>query len=139
MTVVPVGPSAAAAGARGRCGRTRSCACSRDRDIQGGGIEVEFFGERTTLPGGPATLGLRTGAPVVPTTVYFTSQRDGHHAIIRPPSPRRAPGFPARRRHEDHPAPGRELEVLIPAAPQQWHLFQPNWPSDPGYQGHQAK
>jgi KDO2-lipid IV(A) lauroyltransferase len=26
-----------------------------------------------------------------------------------------------------------ELEVLIRRAPQQWHLFQPNWPSDPGY------
>jgi len=23
--------------------------------------------------------------------------------------------------------------VLIRAAPEQWHLFQPNWPSDPGY------
>ena len=23
-----------------------------------------------------------------------------------------------------------ELEVLIRAAPEQWHVFQPNWPSD---------
>ena len=37
-----------------------------DRDILGGGIEVEFFGERTTMPGGPATLALRTGAPLLP-------------------------------------------------------------------------
>ena len=37
-----------------------------DRDIGGGGVEVEFFGERTLLPGGPATLALRTGAPVLP-------------------------------------------------------------------------
>ena len=26
-----------------------------------------------------------------------------------------------------------ELEYLIRRAPEQWHLFQPNWPSDPGY------
>ena len=26
-----------------------------------------------------------------------------------------------------------ELEGLIRRAPEQWHLFQPNWPSDPGY------
>ncbi len=26
-----------------------------------------------------------------------------------------------------------ELEILIRRAPSQWHLFQPNWPSDPGY------
>ena len=24
----------------------------------------------------------------------------------------------------------RELEALISAAPEQWHLLQPNWPSD---------
>ena len=29
----------------------------------------------------------------------------------------------------------RELEYLIRRAPEQWHLFQPNWPSDPGYDG----
>jgi KDO2-lipid IV(A) lauroyltransferase len=27
------------------------------------------------------------------------------------------------------------LEELIRRAPSQWHMFQPNWPSDPGY-GH---
>ena len=86
MTVVPVGASAAAAVSRALRANEVVCLLS-DRDIQGGGIEVEFFGERTTLPGGPATLGLRTGAPVLPTAVYFTSQRDGHHAIIRPPVP----------------------------------------------------
>ena len=32
-----------------------------------------------------------------------------------------------------------ELEYLIRRAPEQWHLFQPNWPSDPGYQAQQAK
>ena len=26
-----------------------------------------------------------------------------------------------------------ELEGLIRRAPEQWHLFQPNWPSDPGF------
>lgn len=26
-----------------------------------------------------------------------------------------------------------EIEELIRLAPEQWHLFQPNWPSDPGF------
>jgi KDO2-lipid IV(A) lauroyltransferase len=26
-----------------------------------------------------------------------------------------------------------EIELLIRRAPEQWHLFQPNWPSDPGF------
>jgi KDO2-lipid IV(A) lauroyltransferase len=27
----------------------------------------------------------------------------------------------------------RELEDLVRYDPPQWHLFQPNWPSDQGY------
>jgi KDO2-lipid IV(A) lauroyltransferase len=134
MTVVPVGSAAAAAVSRALRANEVVCLLS-DRDIQGGGIEVEFFGERTTLPGGPATLGLRTGAPVLPTAVYFTSQRDGHHAIIRPPVPAEREGSLREDVTRITQALAHELEVLIRAAPQQWHLFQPNWPSDPGY-GH---
>ena len=55
-----------------------------DRDLEGDGVEVEFFGERTTLPGGPATLALRTGAPLVPAAVYFRPGRD-HRGVVRPP------------------------------------------------------
>ena len=76
MTVVPVAPDAGTAVLRALRANEVVCLLS-DRDIQGGGIEVEFFGERTTLPGGPATLSLRTGAPVVPTAVYFAAGRDG--------------------------------------------------------------
>ena len=64
-----------------------------DRDISGDGVEVEFFGERTTMPGGPATLALRTGAPLVPAGVYFRPH-GGHYARIGPPVPRRAGSWP---------------------------------------------
>ena len=132
MTVVPVGPTAAAAVAKALRANEVVCLLC-DRDIQGGGVEVEFFGERTTLPGGPATMALRTGAPVLPTAVYFTSQRDGHHAIIRPPVPAERNGSLREDVTRITQLLAYELEVLIRAAPQQWHLFQPNWPSDPGY------
>ena len=100
-----------------------------DRDIGGGGVEVEFFGERTTLPGGPATLALRSGAPVLPTAIFFDGPRV-HHAIVRPPVTIERSG-----RFRDDvtrltAATARELEALIRRAPDQWHLFQPNWPSD---------
>ncbi len=36
-----------------------------DRDIEGNGIDVEFFGETTTMPAGPAALALRSGARLV--------------------------------------------------------------------------
>ncbi|MEQ8436990.1 MAG: phosphatidylinositol mannoside acyltransferase [Ilumatobacter fluminis] len=105
-----------------------------DRDIQRTGIEVEFFGETTTLPAGPATLALRTGAPLLPTAVYFTDRTDGHLGVVRPPIDLTRSGERLRvdiaRVTNDLAG---ELEHLIRRAPYQWHLFQPNWPSDPGY------
>ena len=58
-----------------------------DRDIQRNGVEVEFFGETTTLPAGPVTVAMRTGAPILPTAVYFTDRSTGHLGLVRPPLP----------------------------------------------------
>ncbi len=132
MTVVPLGPHAGKAILRALTNNEIVCLLS-DRDIGGGGVEVEFFGERTTLPGGPATLSLRTGAPILPVAVYFTRRANGHLGLVRPPIPTERRG-----KLRDDVARvtqylAQELEYLIRRAPEQWHLFQPNWPSDPGY------
>ena len=132
MTVVPLGPEAAPACLRALRANEALCLLS-DRDIGGGGIEVEFFGERTTLPAGPATRSLRTGAPVLPVGVYFTDQGDGHLAVVRPPVTIERTGKLRADAAAFTQALARELEGLIRRAPDQWHLFQPNWPSDPGY------
>jgi lauroyl/myristoyl acyltransferase len=132
MTVVPLGPGAASAVLRALRDNHVVCLLS-DRDIQGGGVPVEFFGETTTLPGGPATLALRTGAPILPTAAYFTGERDGHIGFVRPPLEMTRTG----RLRDDvatlTQALAHELEDLIRRAPEQWHLLQPNWPSDPEY------
>jgi phosphatidylinositol dimannoside acyltransferase len=131
--VVPLGSDAAATVMTALRNNHIVCLVS-DRDLMGGGPEVDFFGERTTLPGGAATLALRSGAPIVPTGVYFTDRVDGHFAWVRPPIPvERSEG-----RLRDDVARitqtvAGELETLIRREPFQWHLFQPNWPSDPGY------
>lgn len=135
MTVVPLGEGAARE-LLGALSRNEVVCLLSDRDLQRTGVEVEFFGERTTLPAGPALLGLRTGAPVLPTAVYFRGRSgSGHHGWVRPPlDTERTPGGRLRddvaRVTQDL---ARELEVLIRRAPTQWHLFQPNWPSDPGW------
>jgi KDO2-lipid IV(A) lauroyltransferase len=105
-----------------------------DRDIQRTGIDVEFFGEHTTIPAGPATLALRTGAPLLATAVYFTDSPDGHLGIVRPPiaTDRSDAGLRADVEHVTQQL-AHDLEHLIRRAPHQWHMFQPNWPSDPGY------
>ncbi len=100
-----------------------------DRDVMGGGVDVEFFGEATKLPAGPAMLGLRKGTPVLPVGVYF--RPDGTHlGVVRPPLDLKRNG-----KFRADVAAGtqllaNELEALIKRAPDQWHLLQPNWPSD---------
>jgi KDO2-lipid IV(A) lauroyltransferase len=94
-----------------------------DRDIQGGGIEVEFFGSRVTLPGGPATLALRTGATLLAAACYNGPGRD-HFAVITAPIPAIREG----RLREDvtrvTQLVANELEGLIRRAPEQWHVLE---------------
>lgn len=133
MQVIAHGPSAGAEVMRAL--RENHVVCLLcDRDLARTGPEVDFFGERTTLPGGPATLALRSGAPVLPTAVYFTDRVDGHFGKVLPALDVERSGGRLRddvaRVTQDLAA---SLEQLIRRAPSQWHLFQPNWPSDPGY------
>jgi len=100
-----------------------------DRDLVGNGVEVEFFGEKTTLPGGAATLALRTGAPLIPVCVY-SGPDDWHTAIVH------APLDTARRGtlRQDVARITQDLATTfendIRCRPEQWHMYQPNWPSD---------
>ncbi len=127
INAVPLGPTVATEVIRALRENHVLCLLC-DRDLGGGGVEVEFFGERTTLPAGPATLALRTGAPLLPDRGLLRGWPPQGHGPPRAPG--RAGRPVARRRRPHHPGPGRELEVLIRDAPDQWHLMQPNWPSD---------
>lgn len=99
-----------------------------DRDLTRRGPIVEFFGEPCRLPPGAAALARRTGRPVA-VGAFFT-KGDGYHGLVRPPI-------------EVHELPvnegtqliARELEALIRFAPEQWHVFVPNWLADrePGH------
>lgn len=101
-----------------------------DRDLQGNGVEVDFFGESTTVPAGPAFFALRTGAALIPIGTYFAKGFDQHKTLVMPPVNVSREGS----LRDDITRVAQELtksiEVLIRRAPDQWHLFQPNWPSD---------
>lgn len=99
-----------------------------DRDLKGKGVEVEFLGEKTTMPAGPVSLAIRTGAPLLPVATYFTGT--GHHVVVRPPLPLAEGTDRTERIRATTQLLAKELEALILAAPEQWHLVQPNWPSD---------
>ena len=128
MNIIPLGPDAAAEVAAAAAAKQVVCLLS-DRDITGTGVPVTFFGEPTTLPAGPAVMALRGGCPILPTAVYFRG--DGVHGVVRPPID--TTRQEARLRDDVAritQALADELEVLIRRAPEQWHLMQPNWPSD---------
>ena len=131
--MVPTGPKAGPAVLKALREPTKRCACCVTATSIARGVEVEFFGERTTLPAGPATLAIRTGAPLLPVGCYFTPRYNGHHAVVRPAVPTVRRGGLRDDVTRVTQALARELEFLIRRAPEQWHLFQPNWPSDPGY------
>ncbi len=101
----------------------KAVALPSDRDIGGRGVGVKFFGEKTTLPAGPFVLARRTGAPVLPVGTYFNPGR-GHRFVIRPPLQAAGSVEDMAQELASH------FEDLIRAAPTQWHLLQPLWPSD---------
>lgn len=102
-----------------------------DRDLKGTGVEVDFFGEPTTLPPGPAAIALRTGVPVLVAGVYgevLPSGKRGWVAEISEPIPLPEPGPGAV--EELTRRIGRALEEAIARRPEEWHVFQPFWIAD---------
>lgn len=133
MKVIPLGPQAGPRSAAALADNGVLCLLC-DRVVAGAaGVEVEFFGERTWLPGGPVTLALRTGAALLPVGVFFEGPSRGHLGVIRPPLKLER----SARLRDDVTAGTQmlaaELELLVRRSPEQWHLMQPNWPSDPGF------
>jgi lauroyl/myristoyl acyltransferase len=127
MDVVPLGAGAGKATLRAlKDNALLALLC--DRDITGDGQEVEFFGERTTLPAGPATLALRTGSPILPTAIYF--EGDLRRGVVLAPLDTSRQGTLREDVARITQDVAHALEELIREAPEQWHLLQPNWPSD---------
>jgi KDO2-lipid IV(A) lauroyltransferase len=110
--------------------QNKAVALLSDRDLKGRGVEVEFFGETTTLPPGPATLAIKTGAPLLPVAPYF--EESGHRVVVRPPIP--VPDVAPRSEQVRlmTQALAAEMEQMIRSRPTQWHIVVPNWPSDRG-------
>ena len=102
-----------------------------DRDISGRGPKISFFGEPASFPAGPATLAIRTGAPVMVAGVYsavLPGGRRGWIAEISEPlePPSSGPGAVEQLTAEIV----ARFESYIAKSPQEWHVFQPFWVAD---------
>lgn len=107
-----------------------------DRDLSGSGIEVDFFGARTTMPPGPAMLAARTGADLCSVEINFGPDPDAGtwRNVISPPIPLTGA------RLRDTVTAGTQaiataFERSIALAPADWHMMQPLWLDDPAHRG----
>lgn len=101
-----------------------------DRDIDGSGLPVQFFGHETKLPAGPALLARRTGSVILPTAVYFRGDKrvcriDAPIVVSKDLPIREAIAIGTQQVAE-------ALERLIDEDPGQWHVLQANWPKQQG-------
>ncbi|MEV7021463.1 phosphatidylinositol mannoside acyltransferase [Kitasatospora sp. NPDC093558] len=99
-----------------------------DRDLSEAGIEVSFFGEATRMPAGPAALCQRTGAALLPVTLWY----DGPvlRALIHPEVPVPAAGDRKERTLAMTQAMADVWERGIAEHPEDWHMLQRFWLAD---------
>jgi KDO2-lipid IV(A) lauroyltransferase len=98
-----------------------------DRDLSRSGVEVQFFGEPTRMPAGPALLAASTGAVLLPAHMFYLPE--GWGQWIGPPI-ELADG-PLRDRVQR--ATQRLADVFaarIAAQPADWHMLQKLWLAD---------
>ncbi len=107
-----------------RRGGTLAIFC--DRDVQGNGLKVKFFGEETTLPVGAVSLALRTGATIVP--VFSVRKASNHLAIhIEPPLRLVANGNRSQSVRANLERLVAIMERYIRQYPEQWMVLEPVW------------
>jgi phosphatidylinositol dimannoside acyltransferase len=94
---------------------------------QGDGVPVEFFGAWTRVPGGAATLALRTGAGLIAACVVRSGS--GYAVHISPPlAAERSSDLQADIQRLTQ-AVMHALEGFIRQYPDQWFMFRPMWPT----------
>jgi KDO2-lipid IV(A) lauroyltransferase len=99
-----------------------------DRDITGTGIEVEFFGEKARMMGGPAALAVQTGAALMPVTLWYEGPCWGARIYEEIPVP--GQGTRQERIAAMTQQLARVFEAGIRAHPEDWHMLQRVFTSD---------
>ncbi|MBH5337933.1 phosphatidylinositol mannoside acyltransferase [Streptomyces pactum] len=100
-----------------------------DRDLSASGVEVEFFGETTKMPAGPARLAVQTGALLLPVTLWY-DRSPVMRGRVHPPIEVPGEGTRAERAAVMTQALADVFAAGIAEHPQDWHMLQPLWLSD---------
>ncbi|MCX4684544.1 phosphatidylinositol mannoside acyltransferase [Kitasatospora purpeofusca] len=99
-----------------------------DRDLSEAGIGVSFFGEATRMPAGPAALAQRTGAALMPVSLWYEGRI--LRGRIHPEVPVPAEGDRAEKTRAMTQAMADVWEDAIRAHPEDWHMLQRFWLAD---------
>lgn len=99
-----------------------------DRDLTRNGIPVDFFGEQTRMPAGPAALSIQTGAALIPVTLAY--RRVGIHATLHPVVTVPEEGDRKSKIAAMTQGVADAFAAGIRKHPQDWHMLQRLWLSD---------
>jgi KDO2-lipid IV(A) lauroyltransferase len=128
MRVVPLtgGPRPSSAVVRDWLAGGGTACLLVDRDLNGGGVPVTFFGRPTTMPGGPALLAAQTGAALLPAVCQFDGA--GWRFVVHPPVPVEGPGRLRDRVTGAMQQVADAFATTIAEQPEDWHVLGRIWP-----------
>ncbi|MGB8386714.1 MAG: phosphatidylinositol mannoside acyltransferase [Mycobacterium sp.] len=101
----------------------RAVCLMAERDLTRSGVQVDFFGEPTRMPAGPAKLAIETGAALLPAHCWF--EGEGWGILIQPPLDCTSGDVGAITQ-----LLADQFAKNIAARPEDWHMLQPQWLAD---------
>lgn len=100
-----------------------------ERDLSSSGVEVEFFGEATRMPAGPALLAQQTGALLLPVTLWYDDS-PVMQGRVHPPVEVPETGSRAEKTSVMTQALADAFATGIADHPEDWHMLQRLWLKD---------
>ncbi|OBB63915.1 phosphatidylinositol mannoside acyltransferase [Mycobacterium sp. 852014-50255_SCH5639931] len=94
-----------------------------ERDLTRTGVQVDFFGEPTRMPAGPAKLAIETGAALLPSHCWFEDDRS--RVWMQPPLDCSSGDVGVITQ-----ALADQIAKNIAVHPEDWHMLQPQWLAD---------
>ncbi|MEU1481894.1 phosphatidylinositol mannoside acyltransferase [Streptomyces sp. NPDC005760] len=100
-----------------------------ERDLSSSGVEVQFFGEATRIPAGPALLAQQTGALLLPVTLWYDDS-PVMQGRVHPPVQVPETGTRAEKTSVMAQALADAFAAGIADHPEDWHMLQRLWLKD---------
>lgn len=100
-----------------------------ERDLSASGVEVDFFGDTTRMPAGPALLAQQTGALLLPVTLWYDDS-PVMQGRVHPPIEVPETGTRAEKTSVMAQALADAFATGIADHPEDWHMLQRLWIAD---------